>query len=757
VLIGGIVLGLVLGLAAGGSIWNLGTVRLERVGLLFGAVIVRFATEAAITAGVDLADTYRLPLFALAYAMLIAGLWWNRAHPGLSLALVGIVSNAIAIVVNGGFMPIWQPSLAAAGLSFEELGTVFHRLLDANLDAKFLLQAGPLGDVIPIPFPPVQNVASIGDVFLSIGLAFFLFATVLRSSEELDEEELEAVRRRLTGLVVTAPRPAAPGVPGAVRPATGLVPGLSEAAVLDRPPVIGASPPTLHAPSEPAISPLDAQAVEAPDAVAPTRPHAATAVDASATTPIDAAAASALEPGGPRDATATTRVDASAMTRPDAGSITAVDGGAAALDITPRPTLAPRVTERALRHPYVRLALNPNFSALWAGQLISLFGDRIHQIALAFLVLNATDSAIATAGVFIAATLPNLFFSPIAGTFVDRWDQREVLVVSDLLRAALILLVPIAAVINIYLVYPLTFLVTTISIFFRPARVAVLPRIVEADELLPANSALWIAETTADVVGYPLAGLFVAFLGAALPLAFWIDGATYLASAALLWTLVVPPVARAVGAERDERQPGFRNEMAMGWEFLRRDPTLLANTLQAAIAQFTFGILLALTAVYARDTILAPAVEPESAYAFLETGIGIGNLVGGIIVGLVGSRFGRGRMVIFGYALGGASIALLGATNQLPIAFGLMIGSGIGNMIFVIPSQTMFQQRTPAELMGRVVGFRFALVFGSMTLAMAVGGILGDAFGPAPVIAVFGVLTMLAGLAGLFVPAVREA
>ena len=79
-------------------------------------------------------------------------------------------------------------------------------------------------------------------------------------------------------------------------------------------------------------------------------------------------------------------------------------------------------------------------------------------------------------------------------------------------------------------------------------------------------------------------------------------------------------------------------------------------------------------------------------------------------------------------------------------------------MVFVIPSQTLFQERTPPALMGRVVGFRFALVFGSMTIAMA------DRVGPRrrssgrrPVIAVFGLVTAAAGLAGLLVPAVRDA
>jgi uncharacterized membrane protein len=79
------------------------------------------------------------------------------------------------------------------------------------------------------------------------------------------------------------------------------------------------------------------------------------------------------------------------------------------------------------------------------------------------------------------------------------------------------------------------------------------------------------------------------------------------------------------------------------------------------------------------------------------------------------------------------------------------------NMVFVIPSQTMFQERTPADMLGRVIGFRFALVFGAMTIAMGLGGILAGAFGAAPVIGFFGLITMAAGLAGLFVPAVRNA
>jgi len=692
-LIGAIVLALILGLLAGGNIWHLGQVRLQRLPLLAGAVVVRFATEAAISNGVEAADTYRLPLFALAYAMLLAGLWANRTQPGMSLAFVGILGNAIAITANGGFMPIWEPSLAAAQIHVDQLHSVFHVPLGPDLTANFLLHAGPLADVIPIPVPFVRNVASIGDLFLSAGLGFFLFATVVRPPQELDEEELEAVRQRLANLTA-GPTTRATDFSfgtGAVRTGTQLAAGLAEAAALERPANIGGDGPAL-----------------------------ATAGAAAG------AAATAAFPG--------TAAPPIGIERPE-------------------------ILERARRHPYVRLALNGSFSALWAGQLISLFGDRIHQVALFFLVLNATNSPIAVAAVAVAATLPNLLFSPIAGTFVDRWDHREVMVVSDLLRASLVLLLPIVAAASpdgssLVLIYPLVFLITTISIFFRPARVAVLPRIVRDDELLTANSALWVGETMADIIGYPLAGLFVAFLGSALPLAFWIDAATYVASAALIWTIVVPEIQKRAEAASDSG--GFFAELKAGWRFLRGESVLLANTLQATVAQFTLGTLIALTAVYARDVVVT-VFEPEAVFAFLETGIGVGNLIGGVVVGLIGARFARGKLVIFGYAAAGACVAVLGTTQQLPLAIGLMIGIGIANMAYVIPSQTMFQQRTPPELMGRVVGFRFALVFGAMTLAMGIGGVLGQVFGVGPVIAISGLVTLTAGLAGILVPAVRDA
>ena len=681
-LIAGLLIGLIAGFAAGGRLDNLIAIRLRWPLVIFGALALRLGTEAALTRDVGIVELLRMPLLAAAYGILAVGLWANRARPGMSLALVGIALNATAILVNGGFMPVWEPSLTAAGFGRADVLSPIHVILPATLDANFFRSAGPLGDVIPIPLPWLRNVLSIGDVILGAGLAFFLFAGLVRRPEGAWQDG-----RTVPGLEPSRPvilaGAAAYDLPGGVRAGTGLAASLVGVAALERPVVLGGSGAGVASP----------------------RPASSGGVTAPAL------------PGAFRG-----------------------------------------VGVRARHHPYVRLAVNGSFSALWTGQLISLLGDRIHQVALAALVYGTTNSAIAGSLTFVAATLPNLLFGPIAGVLVDRWDQKRVLIVSDILRAGIVLLIPAGVSVSVALAYPLVFLLTTVSIFFRPARTAVIPRVVREDELVTANSATWMSETLADVVGYPLAGLFVAFLGRALPLAFWLDSVSYVASAMLVVAVVIPPVVRSVGSVAPvPGMSGIRDDLVAGWRFLRGEPVLLANTLQAVAGQLTIGATIALTPLYAKVVLRLDSLSWTAAYAFMETGIGVGNLVGGFVIGLLGARIAKGRMVIGGYAAYGLAVVGLGLTNNLSLALGLAFAMGVSNMVFIIPTQTLFQERTPGDMIGRVVGFRFSAVFGAMTFAMAASGVLGDAAGVGPVLVVFGVITVAAGLAGLASRPLREA
>ena len=183
---------------------------------------------------------------------------------------------------------------------------------------------------------------------------------------------------------------------------------------------------------------------------------------------------------------------------------------------------------------------------------------------------------------------------------------------------------------------------------------------------------------------------------------------------------------------------------------------LLANTIQGTAGQFAVGIVTVSSIILARQITGGDGDEYRATYAFMETAIGLGNLLGGFALGMVAARVRKGPLVIAAYTAFGVLIFLVGLTDSIPIILGLLFGVGVANMAFVIPSQTMFQERTPPELMGRVVSLRFALVFGGMSVAMAVGGLLVGIFGPSPVIAAAGLLSV-GGPGGLGVKALREA
>jgi len=412
---------------------------------------------------------------------------------------------------------------------------------------------------------------------------------------------------------------------------------------------------------------------------------------------------------------------------------------------------------RVRDHPYVRLALDARFSAFWLGQTLSMFGDRLHQVALGVMVLSVTDSVLATALVFLTAMLPNLVVGPIAGTFVDRWDQKRVMVGSDLIRAGLVFAIPVAAGVDIALVYPLVFLITAVSLFFRPAKAAVIPRIVHRDDLLAANSATWTGETMADILGYPLAGLFLGILGSQVELAFWVDGATYIVSALLIASITIPPAVR-LGSERAAGAlRTFGSEMRDGWRVLRGQPVLFQNTVVSTFAQLSIGATIALVAVFARDALEGGLTGWELRFAALETAIGVGNLAGGVAVGLIGARYGKGRMVVAGFLMMGLSTVVLGLTGNLLVALTAAVVVGIGNLVYVIPSQTLFAEHTPEGFMGRVVAFRSTLVFSAMMGAMAVAGLAAEIFPVGGVIAAAGGITVASAVAAWFLPHVRDA
>jgi DHA3 family macrolide efflux protein-like MFS transporter len=405
--------------------------------------------------------------------------------------------------------------------------------------------------------------------------------------------------------------------------------------------------------------------------------------------------------------------------------------------------------------PYLRLARNRNFGLLWIGQLVSLFGERVHQVALAFLVFRATGSAVEVGLTFAATAIPNILLGPVAGAFVDRWDRRLTMIGCDLVRAALVLAVPFVIGINVALVYMLAFLIATVTLLFRPAKTAIIPRVVDERDLVTANSASSIADGAADLLGLPLAGILVATVSSQLELAFVLDSVTYVVSGILIWAMTVP-------RERLEDRAPLRPaavwaEIVEGWQFLRRNAELFTNTVLSSVAQLAVGAEIVATVPYAERVLATGRLSPEEVYAWILAAIAVGSVVGGTAVGALGERLPKGQLVIAGFIGMGLALVAAGLVTDVLAAIGIFFVVGVANMLFIIPTITLFQQRTPGRLMGRVVSSRQALVFGAIATSMAISGVLADVIGAGTVLVLFGAICAVTGAAGIFLPAMRDA
>jgi len=191
------------------------------------------------------------------------------------------------------------------------------------------------------------------------------------------------------------------------------------------------------------------------------------------------------------------------------------------------------------------LQRNSDFRNLYLARLISLFGDWFNLLAiLALLRSIGDDSAVSFAGVFIAKSISTLIMLPYAGVFVDKFSRKKVMIYSDIFRAALIgLMFLVLYFPSVWLVYLLLVTQSAMSAFFEPARNAMLPDIVAANELTTANAlgaATWSAMLT---IGAASGGLFTDFFGWEAALA--VDVLSYCLSAILLLRIQEPPFKKS--------------------------------------------------------------------------------------------------------------------------------------------------------------------------------------------------------------------
>ena len=150
---------------------------------------------------------------------------------------------------------------------------------------------------------------------------------------------------------------------------------------------------------------------------------------------------------------------------------------------------------------------NRNFSLLWTGQLVSTMGTALSSIAASIYIYQKTNSALSVGLMLMATAAPSLLVGLFAGVFVDRYDRKKIMITADILRALLILLVPVLVPLNVIWLYVIVMLTSAIGQFFDPAHESVLPEVASDEELAAANSLIAISSFGSTAVGFAAAGL----------------------------------------------------------------------------------------------------------------------------------------------------------------------------------------------------------------------------------------------------------
>ncbi len=384
----------------------------------------------------------------------------------------------------------------------------------------------------------------------------------------------------------------------------------------------------------------------------------------------------------------------------------------------------------------------PDFRRLYLAQAISDVGDGMTYLALFLLVLDQTGSTAALALMSILVALPPVTIGLFAGAWADRSDRRRIMVVSDSLRAVVVLgLVPAAVNGWLPLVFVLAALQAVIGTFFSPARTALVPRVVPVDGLLAANSLGQMTRTVAAVIGAGVTGVIAGVAGVAWPV-FIADAATFLVS-----VLLVLRVSRAVGmpkasAAASMKARGMGGAVLDGLRVIARSAPLVAALGGVAVTMLGVGAINVLFIPF-----LVNELGASPAWAGpLDGAQTVAMVISGALLAGLAARFSVPRLFVgglLGLSVCIASLALVPAPAVLLL---VMFGAGLFVMPVQATTMTIVQSTTTDATRGRVAGALNAVIQTATIGSMAAAGILADVIGIRWVFAIGGGVALLAAV-----------
>jgi DHA3 family macrolide efflux protein-like MFS transporter len=383
---------------------------------------------------------------------------------------------------------------------------------------------------------------------------------------------------------------------------------------------------------------------------------------------------------------------------------------------------------------------------LWYAQIVSNFGDFLALFAvIGLLTYKLHASAQQVTGVQISYLVPIAILGILAGVFVDRWPLKSTLVSSDLIRGALCLLLLVST--QIWHFYAILAAISIVSSFFGPAQGVVIREVVPLHGLRSSNALMQQVMFIMRIIGPAVAGMLVGLFG--WKSCYLIDAVSFFASACFIGSLAIKRSAQVhhhTAAEDKGALEKIWHDMREGMAFILHHAGLLFVILALAGGMFIMGCFGPLIAVYVRDSLHSG----NAIYAWASGMIGAGILTGINLLNTFGAKL-RNTVQVYGGLLGiAAGLVLLYAVTQIwsTLLGDFIIGFAVAGII--IPAQTMVQQETPPELMGRVGSTMMSIIFSAQILGLLLSGALAQVTGVREVFALCAGLLILLTLAGKF-------
>lgn len=419
---------------------------------------------------------------------------------------------------------------------------------------------------------------------------------------------------------------------------------------------------------------------------------------------------------------------------------------------------------------------NRPFLLLWLSQLLTQVGTNMVLYGLTVVVLEATDLSSAVSALFLTFLVPAVLFSALAGVYVDRVDRRIMLVVTNALRAVILIAI-FASTDTIALVLLLSTLLSTATVFFAPAEAAMIPFLVRREHLVSANGLFTLTLNASFAVGFALLGpLVVRITGSPEPMLLGV-AILFGVAALMCGTLPAnPPKGRGREsalvsiAEAGHMVGGVFGQLREGIAYIRANHTVGWSLAYLGIAASLIGILGVLGPDFARATL--GLTTNDLVVVVLPLGLGI--VMGVLLLNNYGKYVARRQaievgLVVLGILMMALTVAgplsrfltgvghevpvvdLSGLTSLVSVVMAIAFLAGIAYGIVAISAQTQLQEDIPGDVRGRVFGILNMLVSVASILPIIIVGPISDLIGTTAVILTVAIAVAAAGFASRIV------